>query len=44
MGTTYHIIYLDTQERNFKKEIDQLLEEVNMDCSTYIETSLDLAI
>lgn len=39
MGTTYHIAYKDSLNRDFKKEIDQLLEAVNMDVSTYIDSS-----
>jgi len=40
MGTYYAITYLDDQNRNFQKDIDQLLEEINMDLSTYIPESL----
>ena len=39
MGTYYAITYLDDQNRNFQKKIDQLLEEINMDVSTYIPES-----
>ena len=39
MGTTYHVLYKDTLNRNFQKEINALLEEVNMDVSTYIDSS-----
>jgi len=39
MGTYYAITYLDDENRNFQKEIDQLLEELNMDLSTYIPES-----
>lgn len=39
MGTTYHIVYQDSLKRDFQKEIDQLLEAVNMDVSTYIDSS-----
>ncbi|MEM9823935.1 MAG: FAD:protein FMN transferase [Bacteroidota bacterium] len=40
MGTTYNISYADVEGRNLKKEIDALLVEVNLDLSTYIDTSL----
>ena len=39
MGTTYHVSYKDSLNRDFKKDIDALLEAVNMDVSTYIESS-----
>jgi FAD:protein FMN transferase len=39
MGTTYHISYEDSLNRNFQTEIDALLKEVNMDVSTYIDSS-----
>ena len=39
MGTTYHISYKDTLNRDFQKEIDDLLEAVNLDVSTYIDSS-----
>jgi len=39
MGTTYHISYKDTLGRDFQKEIDELLEAVNMDVSTYMDSS-----
>lgn len=39
MGTYYVVTYLDEQNRNFQKEIDQLLEDINMDVSTYIQES-----
>ena len=39
MGTTYHITYADRLKRNLKKKIDELLLEVNMDVSTYIDTA-----
>ncbi len=37
MGTTYHIQYLGA--KNFKRDIDRLLEEINNAVSTYIPTS-----
>lgn len=39
MGTTYHVTYADSLNRNLKKEIDQLLIEINLDVSTYIDSS-----
>ncbi|MCS6833273.1 MAG: FAD:protein FMN transferase, partial [Flammeovirgaceae bacterium] len=40
MGTTpYHIKYLDSLNRNFKPEIDKLLQAFNQSLSTYIPTS-----
>ncbi len=39
MGTTYNITYADLKQRNFQKQIDDLLVEVNLDLSTYIDTS-----
>ena len=39
MGTTYHITYYDPDARLLKKEVDDLLKEVNEDLSTYIDTS-----
>lgn len=39
MGTTYHITYADPLKRDFQKKIDVLLHEVNLDLSTYIDTS-----
>lgn len=39
MGTTYNITYADSKKRNFQKQIDDLLLEVNLDVSTYIDTS-----
>ena len=37
MGTTFHVQYLDVRGRNFQKEINQLLGEVNMELSPYID-------
>lgn len=34
-GTTYHISYYDTQNRNFKPEIEKLLLEFDFSVSTY---------
>ncbi len=39
MGTTYHISYKDSLKRNFQKEIEALLAAVNMEVSTYIDSS-----
>jgi thiamine biosynthesis lipoprotein len=39
MGTSYRIVYLDPNERDFKKEIDSLLAVFNNSLSTYIEDS-----
>lgn len=39
MGTTYHITYDDELGRNFKKEVDSILVEINQDVSTYIPDS-----
>ncbi len=40
MGTYYAITYIDEQERNFQKEIDQLLADFNQSLSTYIPNSV----
>ena len=39
MGTTYHITYEDESGRNFKKEVDSILVEINKAVSTYIPDS-----
>jgi thiamine biosynthesis lipoprotein len=39
MGTTYHVTYSDSLERNFKHEIDSLLIQINQEVSTYIPNS-----
>ena len=39
MGTTYHISYQDDFGKNFKKEIDSILVEINQAVSTYIPDS-----
>jgi thiamine biosynthesis lipoprotein len=39
MGTTYHITYEDELGRNFKKEVDSILVEINQAVSTYIPDS-----
>ncbi|MFC4873872.1 FAD:protein FMN transferase [Negadavirga shengliensis] len=39
MGTTYRIVYLDWERRDFKKEIDSLLNVFNQSLSTYIPDS-----
>ncbi len=40
MGTTYHISYYDTQNRNLKPQIDSVLLQINHSLSTYDKTSL----
>ncbi len=40
MGTSYNITYSDTTDRNLQKAIDLLLLEINLDVSTYIDTSV----
>jgi thiamine biosynthesis lipoprotein len=39
MGTYYRVSYGDAQERDFQREIDNLLEMINLEVSTYINTS-----
>lgn len=39
MGTTYRIVYLDSEDRNFKEQVDSLLVVFNESLSTYIEDS-----
>ena len=39
MGTTYRVVYMDGQERDFKKEVDSLLLVFNQSLSTYIVDS-----
>jgi FAD:protein FMN transferase len=39
MGTTYRIVYLDDEKRDFKNQIDSLLVVFNQSLSTYIPTS-----
>lgn len=39
MGTTYTVTYRDAEHRHFQTDINQLLEEVNQEVSTYIENS-----
>ncbi|GJM32902.1 MAG: FAD:protein FMN transferase [Saprospiraceae bacterium] len=39
MGTYYQVTYLDLQGRDFQTDIDQLLEDINQEVSTYIESS-----
>lgn len=39
MGTTYHITYFDKSGRNFKPQIDSLLERVNASINTYLPES-----
>lgn len=40
MGTTYNITYSDTLERDLQKGIDALLLQINMEVSTYIDSSV----
>ena len=39
MGTTYHITYSDSRQRNFQQAVDSLLRVINLEVSTYIEQS-----
>ncbi len=39
MGTSYRIVYLDEEERDFKSEIDSILVDFNESLSTYIPES-----
>jgi FAD:protein FMN transferase len=39
MGTTYHITYFDDDNRDFKKQVDSILIQVNKSISTYDTTS-----
>ncbi len=39
MGTTYHILHANPKEVLLKKAIDSLLEEFNLELSTYIDSS-----
>ncbi|WP_143959585.1 FAD:protein FMN transferase [Litoribacter populi] len=39
MGTTYRVVYLDEQSRDFKKQIDSVLVAFNNSQSTYIPDS-----
>lgn len=39
-GTTYHITYFDTQNRNLQPEIDQILKDFDFSVSTYIPNSI----
>lgn len=38
-GTTYAITYLDSQNRNFQPAVDSLLDELNLEISTYLNQS-----
>ena len=40
MGTYYAVSYHDPQKRNLKQGIDSLLEMINLEVSTYIDSSL----
>jgi len=39
MGTSYHILYFDKAERNFKTQVDSLLRVFNQSLSTYISSA-----
>ena len=39
MGTSYHITYSDSRQRNFQQAVDSLLQIINLEVSTYIENS-----
>ena len=39
MGTTYRLVYLDLEGRDFKEEVDSLLVEFNQSLSTYVPDS-----
>lgn len=39
MGTTYHITYFDKEQRNFKQQIDSILDRVNRSINTYLPQS-----
>ncbi|MDL5046809.1 FAD:protein FMN transferase [Oscillatoria amoena NRMC-F 0135] len=39
MGTTYHITYFDKDQRNFKQQVDSLLNRVNESINTYLPDS-----
>ena len=39
-GTTYHITYFDTANRDFKPEIVQILKDFDLSVSTYIPNSI----
>ncbi len=39
-GTTYHIVYIDSKERNFINEIDALLKDFDLSVSTYNPNSI----
>ncbi len=39
MGTYFRVTYADSLNRDFSKEIDNLLKEINQEISTYIDSS-----
>ena len=39
-GSTYHIVYFDEQDRNFKPEIEQILKDFDLSLSTYMPNSI----
>jgi FAD:protein FMN transferase len=39
-GTTYHITYVDNENRNFKPEIEKILKDFDKSVSTYLPTSI----
>ena len=40
MGTYFRITYADSKKRNLRVEIEDLLEEINLEVSTYIDSSI----
>ncbi len=39
LGTTFHITYLDKNDRDFTKQVDSLIHAVNKSLSTYLSSS-----
>lgn len=39
-GSTYHIAYFDSQNRNFKPDIEKILKDFDLSLSTYIPNSI----
>ncbi len=39
-GSTYHIVYFDEQNRDFKPEIEQILKDFDLSLSTYMPNSI----
>ncbi len=40
MGTTWHVTYLDSLRREYRADIQQLLDTINNEVSTYVENSV----